>query len=119
MAKVYKEEAYRVIAHYSEFDPKMFNSDCKDEDKLSCWKFAFYELWRYQMTWSMAYEIAVRESRKNGVFVDVLVKPSFKDNLVETMKGLGFTDVDSYKSSVGVVASHEAPDLVDTIVVEW
>lgn len=67
----------------------------------------------------MAYEIAVRESRKNGVFVDVLVKPSFKDNLIETMKGLGFTDVDSYKSSVGVVASHEAPDLVDTIVIEW
>lgn len=105
MAKIWKEDAVRVTATY-----KDFNGD------LLTWKNAFYELWRYQLTYSMAYKLAVRESNKSGVFVDILVRPAYKDNLVETMRDLGYRNMTVYDEKVGIVECTDTD--VYTIVVE-
>lgn len=60
--RVEHEDAIRVTAHFEDFD-----------GSLEDWKETWYTLWRYQMTFSFAYEIALQHARHNGVYVDMLV----------------------------------------------
>lgn len=104
MPKVYdeKESAVRVIAHYSDFD-----------GDLTKWKDSFYLLWRLQMTWGFAYSIEVNESRSRGVFVDLLIKPCYKDNLLGTMAEWGYENITTDSAYVGVVWAYEHDELDD------
>lgn len=76
------EEAYRVESYLSDFD-----------GDVPAWENAFYELWRYHMTYSFAVDIAVYESRKKGVFVSLLVRPAYKTGVLDAMEDLGYRNV--------------------------
>lgn len=100
--KIVIDDAVRVISYYSDF-----NGD------VGAWKLAFYELWRYQMTWSFAYEIAVNESRKNGIYVDLLVKPGYRDSIIETMDSIGYGKIATYADHVGII-EEPSDKMIDT-----
>ena len=97
-------------------DAKRLTSNIRDfQGSTEDWKLAFYEVWRYQMTWSFMYEIAVRESRKNGVFIDILYAPDFEKSLLNALEDLGYRNV---KISDCKVAEISAYDLNDCSEVE-
>lgn len=106
-----KEKAIRVVALYEDFQ------SAKDTDKDTEWKLAFYNIWRYQMTWDFAYEIRVGESRSNGVFVDILARPAFVDPLISTMEMWGYREIEQYPENVGLVDAYDAD--VDFVDIEW
>lgn len=106
-------DAYKVIAKYEDFDKSggsMIMWNC--ENKSEAWKLAFYELWRYQMTWHMAYELEVIDGN-SSLFVSVLCKKAFIDNLLNTMEGLGFKDCQTYGCNVGVIDGYRLADAND------
>lgn len=104
--EIYPEDAVRVTATYKDFD-----------GNIAQWRDTFYELWRYQMTWSFAYELAVREG-KCGVFVDILAKPAYKSDILRTMEALGYKEVNAYEVKVGVIDSWALDSDIDDIVVD-
>jgi len=107
----------RVEASFEDFDG--------DVEK---WKNAFYEIWRYQLTYNFAYEISLIERRckdnqnKWTVWVSLLVREGFKKNIVETMEELGYGNIKVEEESVGVVELYGVADKVtepiNTVVVE-
>lgn len=102
---VTKENAVRITAKLDDFDG--------DSAK---WRDSFYMLFRYQMTWDFAYEITVRESRRSGVFVDMLIKPAYRENILETMDDLGYKKANAFEEKVGIVDNYDAE--IDTFVAE-
>lgn len=106
---VYPKEARYVVAHYKDF-----------EGDLQDWRNAFYELWRYQMTWSFAHEIIVSESRKNGVFVKLTIR-GYEDVLLNTMESLGYRSVKVGDTIIGVTddAIEFDGDYIDIIELDF
>ena len=105
-----KKTAIRMTAHYQDF-----------EGQIEKWKDSFYMVWRYQMTWDFAYEIAVRDSRRYGVFIDILVKEAFKKDALKMLEDLGYRNVETSEENVGVVWEFEHPEFEDglwTLVLE-
>lgn len=104
MAKMYdeKRKAVRVTAYLDDFD-----------GNVAKWKESFYMVWRYQLTWSFAYSIDLRESRAKGVFIDLLIKPEYKNHLLETMEELGFMNVRADDVLVGIVDASEHDELLE------
>lgn len=102
------ETATMVIAHLKNYKYGV------DE-----WKDAFYELWRYQMTYGMAYSIEVHESSANGVFVRMVIKDTFKKNILNTMYELGYQDIDTYKANIGIVDGNEIDDMIDDVYIDY
>ena len=107
MKKVYDEKkpALRIVAHYENFD-----------GGIERWKDSFYILWRYQLTWDFAYRIDVRESRKRGVYVDLLIQPAYKDTLLETMDDLGYKDIQTDETFVGLIDAYDIGDIEELIL---
>ena len=103
MAKMYdeKKSAIRVTARYEDF-----------EGDIAKWKDSFYTVWRYQLTWSFAYRIDLRESRK-GVFIDLLVKPAYRKNVIEMLEDLGYRNVAENTEFIGEVWALEHKGLED------
>ena len=99
-----KKKAIRICSRFRDFDG--------DVEK---WKISFYELWRLEMTWSFAYRITVEESRASGVFVSLLIREVYKDNLIETMTGLGYGNIISYEEDIGEVDAYEHDELEDIV----
>ena len=63
-------------------------SDLNDfNGSLNEWKNAFYEIWRWQMTWDFAYSIRVSERRESGVYISMLVKKTFIENVTKCKIG--------------------------------
>ena len=89
------EKAVRVTANYGNFD-----------GDIAKWKESFYMIWRYQLTWSFAYEITLNESRR-GVFVDLLIKPAFKNDVAGMMEDLGYKEVQFSDERVGVIYRYD------------
>ena len=104
MAKVYDErvKAVNVWAGLNDFDGSV------DE-----WKMKFYELWRYQMTFSFAYEIDVHEVSSGDVIVDLIVKSEFKQNILDTMESLGYRNIHTDDEYIGIVYAFEHDELDD------
>ena len=102
MAKMYDEKvtAYRMTAKYSDFD-----------GDLQEWKDAFYELWRMEMTWSCTHDIKVIEGH-NGVFVSLLVRKAYKENVKSFMESKGYRNITVSEKNVGLVCPFERADLV-------
>lgn len=90
----------RVEASFKDFDG--------DVEK---WKNAFYEIWRYQMGYSFAYEITLID-RKSGVWLSLLARKSFKKNIVETMQELGYRNIQTEEESVGIIQLWDISDPV-------
>ena len=103
--EVIKEKACRITSSLEAFD-----------GGTQKWKESFYMLFRYQMTWGFAYEITVRESRRSGVLVDLLVKSAYKTNILNTMEDLGYRDISVSDENVGIVDNTTAD--IDTFVGE-
>lgn len=111
-----KEKAYRVTATFADFDKEggsMIGWNC--DDKVLAWKLAFYEIWRYQMTWQFAYRLEIIDGREN-LFVSILCKESFLDSLLNTMDGVGYRNVKSYETKVGMISCLKVPEDVEEIV---
>ena len=102
----------RVRTYISDFDKESGNN----------WKESFYELWRYQMTWDFAHEIKVHEVSGGDVCVSMLIKKAFKDNVLDTMKYLGYRNIRIEEEHVGVIQLYDidAPEARDifTVVAE-
>lgn len=99
--KVAKEKAVRFVSHYTDFD-----------GDVSKWKETFYTIWRYQMTWSFAYEIDLIDGH-NGVFIDILAKEDFASNVRELLPDLGYGKITEYECKVGFVPSYRYDELDD------
>lgn len=74
------------------------------------WKSAFYEVWRYQMTWGFAYSINVRERRNTGVYMSLLIKSGYKKLVLELLDDLGFGNVVTSDENIGVVQLYDIDD---------
>ncbi len=98
MAKVYdiKVEAVQITATL-----KDFNGDVDE------WKIAFYNLWRWQMTIDYAYRIAVRESSRQGVYVELIVKYDQREPVLNIMEDLGYKNIKTEPEWIGVVDPYE------------
>lgn len=94
-----KRKAVRISAYYKDFD-----------GNLDKWKNAFYQLWRWQMTWDFAYEIQLIDTR-DGVKVYIMSKPNFQKNVLETMQDLGYRDIQTWEEKVAVFYTLEHEDL--------
>lgn len=90
-AYIEKEKAIEITASYRDF-----------EGDIERWRDSFYTLWRYQMTWDYAYKIIVSESNSKGVFVQLLVNPAYKDSLIDTMDGLGYRNIITNDTYIGL-----------------
>lgn len=104
-----EDGAIRIRAYISDFDSESGND----------WKKSFYELWRYQMTWDFAHEIKVHEVHDGDVCVSMLIKKSFKKNVLDTMEHLGYRNIEVDKEHVGVIELYDidAPEAEDMFTV--
>lgn len=106
--KVRKEKAFRITTHANDYTG----------GDIDAWKAAFYEIWRYQMTFDFAYSIAVRESRASGVFFDLLVKEGQEDDAKDMLERLGCSEIQCYEQPVGIVEGYELPDDIEEVFTE-
>ena len=82
------KNAYRIEANFVDFDG--------DLDK---WKDAFYTMWRWQMTFDYAYMIKA-DDRRTSVYFCAVVKPAYKDQVVEAMEEYGYRKIKSEECMV-------------------
>lgn len=95
----WEETSYLMTSRFEDFD-----------GDLQKWCNSFYEVWRHQMTWGFAYEIEVIDSRANGVFLSIRVKPSFKSHAEEMLEMLGYKNVSVEEEKIGVIESYDVPE---------
>lgn len=98
-ADIWEETSVLMVAHLEDFD-----------GNLQKWKDSFYEIWRYQMTWSFAYRIEALESRSRGVFISLRVRPAFRDSVEGMLEMLGYRNVSVNEEKVGIVESYTLPE---------
>lgn len=99
-----KEKAILVEANDKDFD-----------GDIERWRFSFYNIWRYQMTWDYAYRITVEE-RRRGVIVRLIIKPAFKDDVLRMMEDLGYQNVTTEDVNVALISSYDLDWAEDTIL---
>lgn len=104
---VWPEAAIRLQASFEDFKGTLLE-----------WKEAWYFLWRLEMTFGFAHELKLREGRERGVYVDMLIKPAYKDNVQAHMKDLGYENIQSRNERVGKVDMCEVPLDMDVIEVD-
>jgi len=97
-----KEPAVEVSAWYEDFD-----------GNVQKWRDSFYTLWRYQLTWDFAYRIDVRETRSKGTYVSLLIRKAYKEQVLETMDDLGYKNILTSDTKVGIVYGFETPEVED------
>lgn len=97
------DDAVRVDAFLSDF-----------EGDVPQWKEAFYDLWRYQLTYGFAYEIKLEETGKRDgvrfVYLSILCRKAFQKNLVTTMEELGYRNIKVSEEPVGVIQIWDIKD---------
>jgi hypothetical protein len=104
MARFYdeKEKAIRVNAFYEDFD-----------GDIERWKDSFYQLWRIQLTWEIAYSINLRETRSRGVYIDLLIKPAYKEQLLESMDDFGYKNIQTEETNIAFLSTYDRKELAD------
>lgn len=107
---LYTEDAVLITSHWKDF-----------KGELQDWRNAIYDLFRWDMTYSYAHKIDVIESRKNGVFVSLRIKPKFEGSIIGTMEDLGFGGIESTHEDIGTIECTELPEdmLLDFAIVEY
>ena len=98
-----EEKAIAIEATYEDFD-----------GEINRWRESFYTIWRWQLTWSFAHRIEIRE-RRTGVYLWMLIKPAYKDNILDTMDDLGYREIKTEDVTVGLVSSYDFEGLEDII----
>ena len=104
MPRVYDEKmtALRVNTFYEDFD-----------GGIERWKDSFYQLWRIQLTWEIAYSINLRETRSRGVYVDLLIKPVYKEELLANMDDFGYKNIQTEEVNVAFIDTFGHKELED------
>lgn len=97
-----KKTALRINAWFEDF-----------EGNLDKWKESFYTIWRYQLTWDFAYSIVLRETRKKGVYVSMLINPTYKSSTLDMMYDLGYRELTIEEEPVGFVSGYDHKELHD------
>ena len=107
---VYLEDSARICSHLKDF-----------KGTVEDWKNAVYELFRFNMTYSVAYRIDVLESRTSGVFVSLTINPEYEENVDLFMKSLGFTGITIEHEDIGKIDCTDLPDdaLIDYVEIEY
>ena len=105
--QLWTEDAIAIRAAYEDFD-----------GELSKWKDSFYQIWRWQLTWSYAYKIEIRERRANGVYLYMLIKPSFRKSVLGMLEEYGYKNVSEEATKVGVVESYEIWEDIEDVILE-
>lgn len=77
------------------------------EGDVAKWKDAFYQLWRYQMTWDFAYSIRVSERRETGVYVSLLIKKAYTKQVKKLLADLGYRKISEWGEHVGIVQTYD------------
>jgi len=77
---------------------------------LDEWKDAFYQVWRYQLTYEFAHEIKVLETRSSGVYFNIICKPCFKDDCLELLKSLKCNNIIVDPCLCGSVSAYDFPE---------
>ena len=87
------------------------------------WKLAFYELWRYELTYSFAYRLRVWEYSNKTVDVQILARPGYKDAIISTMKSLGYRNIKVENCAVASISPYdgdmEDQDDIEAAVIEY
>ena len=114
-----KEKVIVLTATYENFDEKggsmiMWNADAK----VDAWKLAFYELWRYQMTWQPCYRLEVIDG-KDALFVRAVCKEGYLEPMISTMEGVGYREIKQYETNVGFIDCLKVPDDVEELEIGW
>ena len=107
---MYFDKCKRVTAYLNDFSGNV-------EDLKS----AFYTIWRYQMTFSLAYEIYLLDTRGNGVELTIYCKDAFIDNLLDTMNDLGYRNIQVHGENIGFIETSDLPEdqLIDLAIVDY
>lgn len=74
------------------------------------WKIAFYEVWRYQMTYDFAYSIRVGEKSDNSVYMSLLVKGKYRKDARHLIERLGCKNIRESEEHIGIVQTYEIDD---------
>ena len=86
-------------------------TDLEDFDgTVQQWKDAFYQIWRYQMTWDFAYSIKVAERRSTGVYISMLIKKAYREQVKELLSDLGCKKISESDEHVGIVETYDIDD---------
>lgn len=101
------EKATQIIAYLEDFD-----------GDVAAWKNAFYELWRWQMCWNYAYTIEVMESRKSGVFVCLVVRNGYLNDVLSAMEELGYRNVMTFDEQIALVDGYDFGETIDNVFCE-
>lgn len=99
-----KRKAFYITAGITDF-----------EGTVTDWKLAFYQLWRYQMTWNFAYLIDLHDLRDKGATVQLVVREAYVDNVLGLMEDLGYRNVYTTEASVGIIWSVDRKDCADVM----
>lgn len=67
------------------------------------WRNAFYEVWRWNMTWNFAYSIKLIESRSDGVVLILTIKRAFFDQVFSMLEDLDYSNIHYDFIDVGFV----------------
>lgn len=94
------EDAVRVDVFYSDFD-----------GDIEQWKDAFYQVWRYQLTWNFAYSIQLMETRRAGVCMCIYSRKDFRDNVTELLTSLGCRNINEEDVSAITIDSYGFSDV--------
>lgn len=99
-------------------------SDFKSDgihDEAQKWKYAIYQLFRFDMTWGFAHKIEVRENNTTGVFVRLTIKPAYEEQTLELMEILGFRNMQVDHEEIGRIDCTDLPDgaLLDYVYVDY
>ena len=100
-----KEKAILVEAKQEDFD-----------GDTEWWRNSFYTIWRYQMTWDFAHSIKVDERRSSGVYVRLLIKPVYKEDVLGMMEDLGYRNVTTEDCNVAFISSYDVQNVEDIIL---
>ena len=107
---VYTEDAVHIWAYLNDFD-----------GDVQKWKNAVYDLFRWNMTYSFAHKIDVIESRSSGVFVSIIAKPAYENNILAVMEDDGFRNVVAKHEDIGTIECTDLPEdmLIDFAIVDY
>lgn len=94
-----EDSAVRVTADYEDFD-----------GSLEKWKDAFYQIWRYQLTWDFAHNINLYERRKTGVYICLIIKKAYQKQVKEMLESLGYRNIHERKETIGLVPLYTIDD---------
>lgn len=116
----YFENSITVRTWFKDFKPENITEFITDNrSKLELWKYSIYELYRYQLSFEYAYSINIRETRRSGVYVMLVIKPAFNTSVLGLLETLGFTNIETENTKTAIIDGYELPENVDAIEIEY